>query len=246
LERIVAIGTAAAPLDFQMACLGTFSKCVKDGSEVTVIMATERKPETDNHHQGAQDHIGQNDRTVTMMQQAELLLERLVGESWRSIGISQVLIAEGIDHSVVTQSNVEVFRSQIESLNPTLAVIPYYRSCNLNSQIIGRSALLACRWVQNVLMYDSDAGGQSPFRPSIFSKLSPEQHEKKKTSVSDLAERISRFSSAGGQKPSRNVQASHPASSFRDEGLVEAFEPHRLVLLSSPESSDIDRNGLFE
>jgi LmbE family N-acetylglucosaminyl deacetylase len=245
MDRIVAIGSSLSPLDFQLGCLGTLSKYVNKGSELSVIIATERKQGAD--HNNEQQHQTQKDSTVTMIERTATV-EGQIEKSCKAIGASQILFAEQFDHSVVSQANVDVLRSLTEAINPSVALIPFYKSSGPITRVVGRSALLACRWVQNVLMYDIDTGAKSAFQPGIFSVLSPEQFESKKSIISNFND-VGKLelSPDEDQKRVKFLQASQSANVLQDKGPVEAFQSHRLLLLSSSANKENNyRGSLFQ
>ena len=67
----------------------------------------------------------------------------------------------------VTQGNVNALRAVIDELKPSLAIIPSFRTSNKKSSILAGSALLACRSIPSVIMYNRSRSGG--VRPSVFS-----------------------------------------------------------------------------
>ena len=182
------------------------------------------------------------------MIESSATVEGQIEKSCKAIGASQILFAEQFDHSVVSQANVDVLRTLTEVINPSVAVIPFYKSSAPIMRVVGRSALLACRWVQNVLMYDIDTGAKSAFRPGIFSVLSPEQLDSKKSIISNSSE-VGKLELSPDEDQKRLIfaQASQSSNVLDDKGPVEAFQSHRLLLLSSSANKDKNNRGsLFQ
>jgi hypothetical protein len=97
-------------------------------------------------------------------------------------------------------------------------------------------------------MYDIDTGAKSAFQPGIFSVLSPEQFESKKSIISNFND-VGKLelSPDEDQKRVKFLQASQSANVLQDKGPVEAFQSHRLLLLSSSANKENNyRGSLFQ
>lgn len=108
----------------------------------------------------------------------------------------------------VTQGNVNALRAVIDELKPSLAIIPSIRTSNQKSSILAGSALLACRSVPSVIMYDRSRSRR--VRPSVFSL----QARAKSTS-----------------KSSEDRAAGSKSKRLPEKSRVESFESQRIILL---------------
>jgi hypothetical protein len=238
MNKVMAIGSLASPLGLQLACGGTLSKYAKSGSRLSIVMTAGKRTAD---HKREQEHQTKSDGVVTMISRTESL-EGLIQNSFARIGASQVRFANGFDHTIVSQGNVDLLRQHIDELSPGLAVIPFYKSADPVLRVLGRSALLACRWVQNVLMYDT---ASSPhFRPTIFSALSPDQTQMKSAILTELEGKDNELVGDDGPRQLPSLQASFESTIWQNHGDVEAFRSHRLQLLSDDKPDS--RSGMFE
>ncbi len=137
--KIVAIGYS--PFDVENGCSGTLSKFIDRGYEVYLIITAK----------------------TSMMTKKKMTANHLR----KKIGASEIYFAGGFDHSVVTQKNVNILRKFIEPLNPVIAVIPSPLTAVESGKVLGRSSLLACRGIGNILMYYNSINLK--LSPSIYS-----------------------------------------------------------------------------
>lgn len=237
MEKIVAVGTLTSALGLHLACAGTLSKYARAGSTLSIVLCTSKKS-TQNREQ---EHQTKSDGMVTMMSRTEPL-EGLLEKSFAMVRASQVRYAHGFDHTAVSQGNVDVLGQHIEEVSPALAIIPFYKSADPILRVVGKSALLACRWVQNVLMYDTVPS--AAFRPGIFSVLSQEQTQFKSSILADLGSSNSVQLTDCGHRQMASMKAFYESKIWHSQSDVEAFQSHRLQLLSGGKSGL--KGSLFE
>lgn len=197
--KVTAIGST--PGDLELCCFGTLSKFIKDGNEVKVIIAN---------------------NTKTNMTE-ELLRKQT--ESSKKIGISEVYFTNGFDYSNLTQRNVQVLRSFLEKIKPSLAIIPFNNTFNPKLKILGRCSLSACHGIENVLMYELDENAD--FFPDTYLTISDE----------DLSKKF-RLSAAydNKRKQLQNKMRSLYKLRSRQAGMrmaFEAFKTHRVLLIDN-------------
>jgi hypothetical protein len=210
MQKIVALGSSLLPLDLQITCLGMLSRNIRNGNQVDIVIARSK---------------------------SESKIEDLIARSFSKIGTSRLHFIDDFDHSEVTQRNVDSLRSCIEPINPAYAIMPFYKSADMHLEVLGRSGLLACRWIENVLMYDNAASPDSRFQPGIFASLSPAEYDAKKNMIMDLKE-DGNYKLIGDTLKKMDALHSLYAGRINDgRGILEAFQSHRLLLLSPAEEA---------
>jgi hypothetical protein len=236
MDKVMAIGSLVSPLGLQLACGGTLSRYAKAGSTLSIVMTAGKRTAEQGREQ---EHQTKSDGVVTMISRTESL-EGLIENAFVATGALRVRFADGFDHTMVSQENVDLLRQHIEAVSPALAIIPFYKSADPVLRVVGRSALLACRWVQNVLMYDT---ALSPcFRPTIFSILSPEQSQMKSSILAAFGKDDELVRE--GRRQLASMQASFGKKLSQSQGDIEAFRSHRLQLLSGDKPDS--RGSLFK
>ena len=149
--KVIAI--CSTPVDLELCCFGTLLKCIRDGNEVNIIIAN-------------------NDNTYTTERRI-----KKPSESYKKIGISEVYLTNRFDYSSITQRNVQVLRSFLEKIVPSLAIIPFNNTFNLKRKILAHSSLIACHGIENILMYELDENPD--FVPDTYLTISDEDLYKK-------------------------------------------------------------------
>jgi hypothetical protein len=199
--RILVIGSSA--IELERTCCLTLRKFRNDGNEICLLIvedASERRLDGD--------------------QGAKARLEKL--------GFRNVHVIEDFDFSEINQHNAKNLNNYIKSIDPSLLFMPFWKSSEEKNRILSRTALIACRGLGNVLMYDERC---SPgFAPNISFVAGPR--------------RISCFLNTTGG----STEISNEHVSFLDEGSPsnhhskdpdlgnlnndnESFEVHRMVML---------------
>jgi hypothetical protein len=198
--KIVAIGSS--PSDLETGCFGTLSKFINKGHQVSLIIASRKS--------------AWSNKMISSF-----------NEFWKKVGVSEILFTEKFDHSVVTQENVQVLRSFLEPIHPELVFLPSPQGTDKVRVTLGRSSLLACRGIGNILMYES--GMNSNFSPGIYSVVDDSNQIKKKHFVQNKR-------NIHGNKTSREIQELRKKyAKYVGSGttLVEVFDSNRILLLNN-------------
>jgi hypothetical protein len=74
-----------------------------------------------------------------------------------AIGIKQTFLLEKFDYSAITQVNADSGNSYIKHVEPSLAIIPSWKSPNHMRRILARVSLIACRGIGTNLMCELDS-----------------------------------------------------------------------------------------
>lgn len=167
--------------DLQKNCFGTILKFIQDGHKVYLLIVTKKS---------------KNVKTVTAL-----------CDFWKKVGTSDISFNNKFDLSSVTQENVRILRSFIEPINPDLAIFPSSLSASKHKSVLGRSSILACRGVPNILMYDKNH--TSSFLPKMYSVIN---NTKMKQKIS-----------------SHKIHQKHLGSQM----TVEVFDTNRILLLNN-------------
>jgi len=105
------------PLDLEIGCFGTLCKYVKYGHEVYLMVV------------GKINWTEKNLKTLK--------------KSSKEIGVTEVHHVERYDYSAITQENVNVLRSFIEAIRPSLAILPFIKTAHSRQKNLAKSSLLA-------------------------------------------------------------------------------------------------------
>ena len=195
--KIVAIGSI--PLDFEVGCSNTLHNFSARGQSVNLIIPRDKNW---NEKQMKSDEL--NDR----------------------LGISSIYSVENFDYSEVTQLNVTLLNSVIEKIKPSVAIIPYVGNSNKMKKVLAKSALLACRKVETILMYETNKN--SNFLPTIYHVVN--KNINKKTSSATKHKKI--ISSKSKSRKYDSLQRIY-ANNLGISNPVEAFESQRMILLQN-------------
>lgn len=141
----------------------------------------------------------------------------------KKVGVSETFFINEFDFSVVTQQNVHLLRSFVEQINPKLALFPSTASKDECKVIVGKSSILACRGVSNLLMYDSDLSPN--FCPMVYSSI---------RNVGKIQENLMGVKNqiCGKNKMKKVVEKRKIYGKCQDLYDVEAFESTRIILLN--------------
>ena len=215
-NSVIAIGALSNLLDLQVGCFGTLSKLIKQGSKVFLIIA----------HETSQKSSKKNRKR-----------EGLIQRSAETIGISGLYFTVRFDYSRISQDNVDVLRSFIESSHASLAIIPFIRTNDPKQQVLAESSLLACRSITNILMYSSTKAN-TEFIPNLFSRIPKDCLSLKDLCISTFVDYYSKYPTESMIEKKLERNESSPGSDAHhnlkiNSKYFEAFAIHRLVLLSS-------------
>ena len=135
---------------------------------------------------------------------------------------TNIFVIKNFDYSKVTQENVNLINSIVETINPSVAFIPFIKSSDNMKKILSKSSLLACRKIQSILMYEIIKNKN--FSPTVFSII----NKSIKQNVTSKAKKSSK-------NTSRNVNVLYKmyANKMGIPQLAEVFESHRMVLLQN-------------
>jgi len=193
--RIVAIGSKLS--DFEVGCYRTLMKYSADGHAVNLVIAG----------------------NTTKWKEKDLAL---ANEKCKKIGITKVYFTDKFDEHSVTQENVRTLHSIIKKVNPCLAILPFHKTSVKKREILANSAILACRGIKNILMYEITKNKN--FSPNIFFTFEKKSPGKPMMMTSEINSSIRR---KAAQKFSSNK--------IGTDKLTEAFESLRVLLLDSSE-----------
>ena len=195
--KIVAIGSM--PLDFEVGCSNTLRNFSTGGHSVNLIIPTDKN---------------WNDKQMK------------IDELSDKLGISNVYSVENFDYSEVTQLNVTLINSIIEKIKPSIAIIPYIGNYNKMKKVLAKSALLACRKVETILMYETNKNNN--FLPTVYHVVNKKRNQKA-TSVTKHKKTIS---SKNNSRKDASLQRMY-ANNLGISQPVEAFESQRMILLQN-------------
>jgi hypothetical protein len=207
MKRIIAVSSLDAFPQLLVGCFGILSRYTRNGDEVYLLITLDTALDDE-------------------MEQKKLRLEPIQLAA-KHIGISMVLFIEGFDYQEVSQHNVNLLRSFIEPINPSVVFQPFRNSINPKQSVLGSSAFLACRWIPNILMYEIDRN--SSFSPSIFLKLSEYEELTKQECIQEF--------SSDNDNNSHLIKSDEIGqmlyNKIQSGASHEIFQSHRLVLLST-------------
>jgi hypothetical protein len=112
--------------------------------------------------------------------------ERLsLKDQCKGVGISDVFSLDGFDYSCVTQNNADLISAVIQKVNPSIVIMPYWRSANFSRKILAKCALIACRGIGTILMYAMDSENDPNYSPTVSVRISPEAAQIKQQFAND-------------------------------------------------------------
>jgi hypothetical protein len=147
--KVAVIG--CAPSEIISACQLTISRLAKEGHSIYAIIAPSNASESS----------------------SSSLLESKILPRLAAIGITQAFLIEKFDYSAITQVNADAVNFYIKDIEPSLVVMPFWKSANSMRRILARTSLIACRGIGSILMYELDANNTS-FHHDITFEVSTE------------------------------------------------------------------------
>jgi len=207
--KIVALGSSFLEIEF--ACLATLSKFVREGHEVHVIVMRDINYNIDWTDSEAR-------------------------EFYKQFGLNNILIMEKRDYSTaVTQENASALNLHIKRISPEIVIMPFWKSKSEIHRIVSRTALIACRGIGSIFMYEP---AKNPdFMPTVsFLVLASDYARKVSPTVAHSAKMSSSYSlnTETIQTLAENIGT---ADIDRDEyngedypTATESFESHRMLL----------------
>jgi hypothetical protein len=214
--KVVVIG--CDPSEIISACQLTLSRLAKEGHKVYAILAPLKASEL-----------------LSSCSSSEIVKD----EKLATIGITRTFIIETFDYSAITQTNADAVNSYIKDIQPSVVIMPSWKSPNHMRRILARASLIACRGIGTILMYELDAKNTS-FNPVITFEVSREP-----TSVQHTNNIVETTITTTGQdimdirKTFTNISTLEKKGSktVGHEVQEEKFESHRTLLL--------EEDGLF-
>jgi len=92
----------------------------------------------------------------------------------RNLGISDIFFLDGFDYSGITQHNADLIYSFVRRLEPSVVIMPYWKSADNSRKNLARCALIASRGIGTILMYAVDSKDGPEYAPTLFVRLSAE------------------------------------------------------------------------
>ncbi|MDE1828711.1 MAG: hypothetical protein KGI25_00150 [Thaumarchaeota archaeon] len=182
--------------DIQIGCLKTLIKYSWEGNEISLVISGNPK--------------GRKEKDSM---------------SYSELKIDHVYFTERFDESTVTQENVNTLGSIIKKTKPSLVILPFDKTKNKKRAVLAHSALLACRGIKNILMYETTKNEN--FSPNVFFTF-------EKESLNGLTEDRKLQINSTVKEIRKSIQKFH-SSNIRIEKNTEAFESKRVLLLDISE-----------
>jgi hypothetical protein len=197
-----------APAEIISACQLTISRLVKEGHKIYAIIAS-----------------SSNGSSESSSPLSEI---RMVPEL-TAIGITETFIIEKFDYSTITQSNADAVNFYVKDVEPSLVIMPSWKSHNNERRILARTSLIACRGIGTILMYELDAENTS-FNPTMTFEMAREHASTQGTNniVEDSTGQNEISIKAFTNDSLLQTKASH-TNNYNE--LEEKFESHRTLLL---------------
>ena len=160
------------------------------------------------------------------------------------IGVERTFLIETFDYSAVTQANADAVNVYIKDINPSLVIMPSWKSPSYLRRILAKVSLIACRGIGTVLMYEHDTNDtkKTDFVPSIIFEVSVEP-----TSIERQDNNFGKTTTTGIVQSEEDIKKraftnnsmleDKHSKTIRPEVIKEKFESHRTLLL--------EEGGLF-
>src|SRR5215467_11220380 len=183
--KVVVIGKSSEDLD--TGCSGTLSRLQKEGHQVYVIAALKKN--------------SWNKKTIQGFQNLA-----------NKIGTNNISYTDDFDFSAVSQYNINSLRKLIEPIKATIVFFPSKVSPDSKLRVLAESALITCRDVENVLMYETSKNKN--FTPNIFFDVESNGNFRNK------------------DKKALAIHRFYAQKAKIRRGNKEAFSSHRTILLT--------------
>lgn len=213
------------PSDIVSACRLTISRLAKEGHKIYAILAP----------------LNTSSESSSSLSFSEIVKgQKLLAE----IGITQTFLIETFDYSAITQKNADAVNSHIKHVQPSLVIMPSWKSPNYERRILARASLIACRGIGTILMYELDSNNTG-FVPNIIFQVSAEHAAASiqrtnniiETTITTTGQDITDIGKK--KKTFTNISTLEKAGykTINHEVQEEKFESHRTLLL--------EEDGLF-
>ena len=220
IMKVAVIG--CDPSEIVSACRLTVSRLAKEGHKIYAILAP----------------LNASSELSSLSSFSEIVKgQKLLAE----IGITQTFLIETFDYSAITQINADAVNSHIKHVQPSLVIMPSWKSPNYERRILARASLIACRGIGTILMYELDTSNTG-FAPNIIFQVSAEHA----ASIQRTNNIVETTVTTTGQdimdirkKTFTNISTLEKAGNktINHEVQEEKFESHRTLLL--------EEDGLF-
>lgn len=218
--KVAVIGSTAS--EIISSCNVTISSLAKGGHKVYAIIAPLE--------------LSKSSSSLTSSSEQQNLLAE--------IGVERTFLIETFDYSAITQANADAVNVYIKDINPSLVIMPSWKSPSYLRRILARVSLIACRGIGTVLMYEHDTNDtkKTDFVPSIIFEVSVEP-----TSIERQDNNFAKTTTTGIVQSEEDIkkraftnnsmlEGKH-SKTIRPEVIKEKFESHRTLLL--------EEGGLF-
>jgi hypothetical protein len=214
------------PSDIVSACGLTISRLAKEGHKIYAILAP----------------LNTSSESSSLSFSEIVKGQKLLAE----IGITQNFLIETFDYSAITQKNADAVNSHIKHVQPSLVIMPSWKSPNYERRILARASLIACRGIGTILMYELDTNNIG-FVPNIIFQVSVEHAAASiertnniiETTITTTGQDITDIGKKKKKKTFTNISTLEKAGykTINHEVQEEKFESHRTLLL--------EEDGLF-
>jgi hypothetical protein len=214
IMEVAVIG--CAPSEIISACYLTISRLVKEGHRIYAIIAPSYASESSSFSE------------IPKVQKLA------------AIGITQTFLIEKFDYSSITQANGAAVNSYIKHVEPSLVIMPSWKSPNHMRRILARVSLIACRGIGTILMYELGTNNIG-FVPNVIIEASVEPVSIQRTN--NIVDTITTSIVQVGMETKNKAFTNNSMLENKDsktigcEVLEEKFESHRTLLL--------EEDGLF-
>jgi hypothetical protein len=215
IMKVAVIG--CAPSEIISACYLTISRLAKEGHRIYAIIAPSYASEASSFSEIAK-------------------VQKLA-----AIGITQTFLMEKFDYSGLTQANAAAVNSYMKHVEPSLVIMPSWKSPNHKRRILARVSLIACRGIGTILMYELGTNNIG-FVLNVILEASVEPVSIQRTN--NIVDTITTTSIVQvGMETKKKAFTNNSMLENKDsktigcEVLEEKFESHRTLLL--------EEDGLF-
>jgi hypothetical protein len=198
-----------APAEIISACQLTISRLVKEGHKIYAIIASSSN--------------GSTESSSSPFSEIQMI------PKLTAIGITQTFIIGKFDYSTITQVNADAVNFYVKDVEPSLVIMPSWKSYNNMRRILARTSLIACRGIGTILMYELDAENTS-FNPTMTFEMAREPASTQGTN--NIVEDSKRQNEINIRAFTNDSLLQRKASQTNNyNGLEEKFESHRTLLL---------------
>lgn len=166
--KVLAIGSDVASLTSY--CGATLEKLSREGHQVSIAIAcsSNQLPPVAELNKGVHPNTAKSEPSAALANLSNKENDG-VGSLLQKRWTAELSYVLDFDYSAVTQRNGDLLTERITKIKPDLVIIPYWKAADDAARILSRSALIACRGIGSILMYNgnrkSDASDQ--FAPNV-------------------------------------------------------------------------------